>query len=249
MKASIVIKAKNEANKLSILLPILRDQTEKDFEIVVVDNESTDDTKEVCKKFEAKIIPIAQKEFSYPKSANLGMINTQGNLVVFLSAHSFPPTKTWLADGLRHFADKTVAGVYGPTFFYTDSPLIEKIVWMRNWLQWKFRFFIKPKYIKKSGYMGVLGMTNAIIRRDLWIQHHFDETYGAGGEDGEWAQYFLNRGRQIVWDPKFAVRHAHYIQSWKFMKQQFEEWGKMGKPRPFHETNLKFRGDKDAFKK
>ena len=33
--------------------------------------------------------------------------------------------------------------------------------------------------IEKPG-MGVLGFTNAIIRKDLWDKHHFDESYGLG---------------------------------------------------------------------
>jgi len=249
MSASIVIKAKNEANKLSILLPILKNQTEKDFEIIVIDNESIDDTKKLCEQFDIQFTTISDKDFSYPKAANLGVSQAKGKFIVFLSAHSFPPTKTWLADGLKHFEDKSVAGVYGPTFFYKDSPFIEKIVWFKNWIQWKFHFFIKPKRITKRGSMGVLGMTNAIIRKDLWNQHHFNEAYGAGGEDGEWAQYFFNKGYEVVWDPKFAVRHAHYIRTWGSMKEQFTEWGKMGSPRPFQKTNLEFRGDKNAFKK
>lgn len=249
MRASIVIKAKNEADKLTKLFNILRNQTEKDFEIIVVDNASSDETKNVCEKFNVIFLSIPRNAFSYPKAANLGAAQAIGKYIVFLSAHSFPPTKTWLADGLRHFSDKTIAGAYGPTFFYPDSPLVEKITWTPNWLRWKFRFFIKPKRITKAERMGILGMTNAIIRKDLWEEHHFNEKYEAGGEDGEWAQYFFSKGYEIIWDPKIAVRHAHYIHSWKKMKQQFEEWRKMGKPRLFGETNFEFRGDKEIFKK
>lgn len=246
MNASIVIKAKNEADKLAKLFPILKNQTYKDFEIIVIDNESTDNTKEICEQFNAQFVTISKKDFSYPNAANLGSSIAKGKFIVFLSAHSFPPTKTWLSDGLKHFDDKSVAGVYGPTFFYKDSPFIEKCVWFKNWMQWKFRFFIKPKKIRKGG-MGVLGMTNAIIRKDLWNQHHFNEMYGAGGEDGEWAQHFFDKGYEVVWDPKFAVRHAHHIKTWKLMKKQFEEWGKMGSPRPFLNSNFEFRGDKEKF--
>ncbi len=246
MNASIVIRAKNEAKNLHTLFLILEKQKEKIFEIIVVDNESTDNTKKLCEQFSTQFITILNKDFSYPNAANLGASIAKGKFIVFLSAHSFPPTKKWLADGLKHFDDKSVAGVYGPTFFYKDSPIVEKITWLNGWIQWRLRFFIKSKKIRKGG-MGVLGLTNAIIRKDLWNVHHFNEAYGAGGEDGEWAQYFFDKGYEIVWDPKFAVRHAHYIKTWKLMKKQFEEWGKMGSPQPFKTTNFDFRGDKEKF--
>jgi len=246
MRASVVIRAKNEGKNLCTLFPILEKQTEKDFEIIVVDNESTDNTKKICKEHNARLISISNEEFSYPKAANLCVYNAKGEYIVFLSAHSFPPTKTWLADGLKHFNDKSVCGVHGPTFFYHNSPIVEKITWFNGWLQWKLRFFIKSKKIRK-GCMGILGMTNAIIRKDLWNQHNFNEAYGAGGEDGEWAQYFFEKGYEVVWDPKFAVRHAHYIKTKKAMQKQFEEWGKMKSPRQFQNTNFDFRGDKEKF--
>ncbi|MFA5870683.1 MAG: glycosyltransferase family 2 protein [Candidatus Paceibacterota bacterium] len=246
MNTSIVIRTKNEAKNLRILFSILKEQTEKDFEMIIVDNESTDNTKELCEQYNVKLITITNREFSYPKAANLGASIAKGEYITFLSAHSFPPTKTWLSDGLKHFSDKSVCGVYGPTFFYNDSPLLEKITWSNGWLRWKFRFFIGPRRVRKGG-VGVLGMTNAIIRKDLWNLRHFNEAYGAGGEDGEWAQYFFEKGYEVVWDPKFAVRHTHYIKTRKAMRKQFEEWEKMRSPLPFKKTDFDFRGDKEKF--
>lgn len=246
MRASFVIRAKNEADKLSILFPILKNQTEQDFEIIVVDNESRDTTRDVCAKHGVTIVPITNEEFSYPHALNKGISRTQGEYVVLLSAHAFPPTNTWLADGLAHFGDKKVCGVYGPVFFYPDSPFVEKLVWLKNWLMWKLRFILKPRVITKVK-MGVLGMTNAIIRKDLWNSYHLNEEYGMGGEDGEWAQHFFDKGYVVVKDPKFAVRHAHYIKTWKDMRKQFEEWRKMAKPLPFQKMSVDFRGDKEKF--
>ena len=61
------------------------------------------------------------------------------------------------------------------------------------------------------------------------------------------AYYFFDKGFEVVWDPKFAVRHTHYIKTRKAMRKQFEEWEKMRSPLPFKKTDFDFRGDKEKF--
>jgi len=242
MLASIIIRNRDEADNLATLLPILKSQTVKDFEIVLVDNDSEDNSREVARRFGARIISISYQEFNYPKALNLGISEARGDFLIIISAHSFPLSHQWLSDGLRHFKNKKIAGVYGPTLPYKDSSLVEKIMKCDGIIAWYLRMFIKPKIIKKSG-MGVLGATNAIIRKDLWIEHHFNEHYEAGGEDGEWAGYFLDRGYDLIWDPCFAVHHAHRLKNKKEFQEQYKLWGKMGKPYKFNREDFLFRPD------
>ena len=51
------------------------------------------------------------KEFSYPKACNLGSEKSSGEYLVYISAHSFPISNTWLSDGLSNFTDEKIAGV------------------------------------------------------------------------------------------------------------------------------------------
>ena len=48
LAASIIIRAKNEAKWLKILLPKLKEQTVKNHEIIFCDNGSKDNTLEEC---------------------------------------------------------------------------------------------------------------------------------------------------------------------------------------------------------
>ena len=50
LAASIIIRGKNEARWLKILLPILKNQSLNNFEIIFCDNNSSDNTLEILKK-------------------------------------------------------------------------------------------------------------------------------------------------------------------------------------------------------
>ena len=253
-KISIIIRVRNEAENLKILLPILQSQTEKNTEIVLVDNESTDRTRELAKSYGATIVNIPYSEFTFAKALNRGATAAQGKILAIISAHSFPLSKNWLVDGLRHFTDKKIAGVYGPTLAYKDSALIEKIDKLPGALFWYLRYLMPPikhrKVTNISHKMGLLGFTNAMVLKNLWEKHNFDERYEAGGEDGEWAGYFLNQGYEIVWDPKFAVRHAHRLRSWKNLRKQYVYWRGLDTPRKFkREEIFSFREDSEKYNK
>lgn len=245
--ASFIIRGRNEADNLKTLFPILVVQTERDYELIYIDNESEDDSIIIAKKYGARVISIAKDDFSYPKALNIGVGTALGTYIVILSAHSFPPSSDWVSHGLRHFKDARVAGVYGPTMPYKDSPFIEKIDKSLGSVVWRLRKYIPAKIIRKT-HMGVLGFTNAIIPKSLWELHHFDEKYAGGGEDGAWARYFIKQGYYFVDDPCFAVYHGHYIKSIKDFFKQRNIWNTMKNPKKFDRTDLSFRKDYDRYK-
>ena len=204
METSIIIRVKNERENLKKLFTILKNQTNQDFEIVIVNNNSTDGSEEVTfdyfPKDRVRVINI--DKFSYPKACNLGAENARGKYLVYISAHSFPISNTWLADGLSNFTDDNIAGVFAyPMKKLFQSSLAEMVGSVANII----------KAPTKSTKRGELGNTNSIIRRDLWEKHKFDESLIAGSEDYEWSRYWRYKGYLIVNDPKFRVYHSHHL--------------------------------------
>jgi hypothetical protein len=121
-------------------------------------------------------------------------------------------------------------GVYGFVRALPDGSIWEKIIF--NEYRSRIRNLFKGKTIVGQDGMGILGFTNAVIRKDLWDQHHFDETYGAGGEDGAWARHWFAHGCVAVRDIKFSVYHSHGL-TYRQLKEQWRYWASLGKPRPF----------------
>src|SRR5262245_53044493 len=88
---SIVIRVRNEGRSLRQVFEALAAQRcSFNWEIIVVDNESEDETLELCRRYNARVIPIQRKEFTYGRALNIGISNARGELVLLCSAHSVP---------------------------------------------------------------------------------------------------------------------------------------------------------------
>lgn len=207
METSIIIRVKNEKENLEKLFEILKNQTYKDFEIVIVDNNSTDGSDRVVYEYfpKERIQVVNINKFSYSKACNFGAKKAKGKYLVYLSAHSFPITKTWLEDGLSNFKNDEVAGIFA-------LPIDPRIA------------FSITNRIKRGGD---LGNTNSIIRRECWEKHTFDEKLPFS-EDYEWSKYWRSKGYVIVNDPRFRVHHTHNLGLVGTVKQHLK-WRKMNK--------------------
>ncbi len=227
MKASVIIRTKNEQKWFGQVLYLLTCQTEKNFEVILVDSGSTDQTLSIVKKYhkklKIKITQIKPEQFTYPYACNIGAERAKGDFLVYISGHSIPINDKWLTSGLKNFNNEKVAGVYGPVYPLPDASLTEKIFYN---LFSPLSILTAARRIIKKPRMGILGNTNAIIRRNLWQKHHFDERYIDGGEDGEWAKYYLDRGYTIIRNRNFAVYHSHSLPLIPFIKQYFY-WRKL----------------------
>lgn len=244
MEISIIIRTKNEEKWIGELLNRLAPQTYKNFEVVIIDSGSTDRTVEIIRKFKQthpeillNIFYIKPEEFSYPFALNIGCAHARAEkLFVIMSAHSLPVSSTWLADGVKNFSQEKICGVYGPIQALPDGTIWEKIFFnaiIPVIARWRGR----KEVIRKTG-MGVLGFTNAIVRRDLWEQHHFDERWGSGGEDGEWAAHWFARGYCAIKDARFGVLHSHGL-GFRGLVQQYKHWKESDKPRTFCPLNYR----------
>lgn len=236
---SIIIRTMNERDCLAELLAMIRSQDYTgEKEIVLVDNESHDGTKESAIQSGARVVTIKKDDFTFPRSLNMGAEAAKGEILVYLVGHALPFRKDWLRHGLEHFSDQKMAGVYSPVIPREEHTLAEVFFYWPGYLLAKMR---GPFRVKGTG-MGVFGATNVALRRSLWQQHHFDERYGLGGEDGEWAGWAMSQGFQIVCDYRFAVRHSHGL-GVSGLRKQVRYWGKLGGPTVFKREEFQFRKD------
>ena len=78
-KASIIIRTKNEEKWISICLNAIFKQDYKNFEVIIVDNCSTDKTVEKAKEWNVKVVTL--KEFKPGNAINFGIENSSGCLL------------------------------------------------------------------------------------------------------------------------------------------------------------------------
>lgn len=228
-QASIIIRTKNEERYLGQVLAMLKRQMFQDFEIIIVDDHSTDKTRSIAQEYNCKIVTLPEGKFTYPYAANLGINHSLGKYIVFLSGHSIPVNTSWLKKGLANFKDKKVAGVFAYPLPLPEATWVEKLFSFPNKI-FRNRKMVIEAESKNRG--GILGFTNAIIRRDLWEQYPINEDFAGGGEDMDWAWHWLEKGFRIVCDPDFRVYHSHNLGLIDLIKQRIG-WKKMAKPSNF----------------
>jgi len=85
-KVSVIIPTKNRAHYISFAIKSVLDQTFKDFELIVCDAASTDNTEEVVGKFDDERIRYIREDIDRGVSAcrNIGIRNSKGTFVAFL---------------------------------------------------------------------------------------------------------------------------------------------------------------------
>ena len=112
-ETSIVIRTFNEEKHIGNLLSAIASQTYKNYEIVIVDSGSTDDTLSIAEKFPVRIIKIESRDFTFGYSLNVGCEASRGKYLVFVSAHILPVSREWLSNLVNAFKNEKVAMVYG----------------------------------------------------------------------------------------------------------------------------------------
>lgn len=120
MKASVIIPAHNEENYIAKAIQAALAQDFPDFEIIVVNNASTDRTAEIVTRFPVKLVTETNKGTQWTRER--GRLKARGELLAYLDADCLPG-KDWLARGTSHFANSRVVAVSGP-YDYFDGPTV-----------------------------------------------------------------------------------------------------------------------------
>ncbi len=104
MKLSIVIPTKNEEASLPALFDTIRNQTFRDFEVVVADANSTDRTREVAAAFGAKVVDGGMPG----PGRNRGAEAAIGDILLFVDADVKFPNENYLTDVIAEFEEREV---------------------------------------------------------------------------------------------------------------------------------------------
>jgi glycosyltransferase involved in cell wall biosynthesis len=199
MKISVVIPAHNEEESLPATLKAVLAQNYPDFEVIVVDNASSDKTSEVAAKFPVKAVKELKKGLLHARER--GRVEASGEILVQMDADCLPD-ESWLARGAAHFVDPRVVAVAGP-YDYHDGG-----VFFRNFslLSQKYIYRAMSVVIQALGKGAVLIGGNSFIRmRVLRDMGGYDTSITFYGEDTDTAKKVSLHGK-VVFDPKLVQK-------------------------------------------
>lgn len=111
---SIIIPTYNASEYLSALLDRLESQTVKDFELIVIDSSSSDNTVEIAASYNCRVITINRADFDHGTTRNFGVAQTDSEFVVFLTQDAIPADENMIAELIKPMqTDPSIAICYG----------------------------------------------------------------------------------------------------------------------------------------
>ncbi|HCT86555.1 MAG TPA: glycosyl transferase family 2 [Candidatus Margulisbacteria bacterium] len=200
-KVSIIVRSRNEERWITPCLKSVFNQTFKDFEVILVDNKSTDKTVEKAKQFEVTVVEI--DKYLPGKAINVGIEASCGSYIAILSSHCIPTNEFWLENLVRNLDEDTnqeIAGVYGrqePLAFTHDLDKRDLLITFGL----DRRVQIKDSFFHNA---------NSLVRKSVVETIPFDDT-ATNIEDRLWGKEIINHGYKIVYEPQASVYHHHGI--------------------------------------
>ena len=197
-KISIIIRTFNEEKWIRHCLVKVFSQEFKNFEVVIVDNKSSDKTLEIAKSFPIKKIITIDKYFP-GLALNMGVQANKADFYTFLSAHCIPCQNDWLSNLYKSInQSKQIVGAYGRQIPLPNSEEIDK----RDLLM---TFSCESRISKIDGFFH---NANSIVRGSYFEENLFDPTV-TNAEDHDWGRKVTNSGFQIAYDANSKVYHHH----------------------------------------
>jgi poly-beta-1,6-N-acetyl-D-glucosamine synthase len=170
---SVIIAAKNEAKNLSQFLPLILEQDYPEFEVVVVNDCSLDETREVLYNLQEKYPNLrytwvpenAVSQTGKKFALSIGIKAAKYEWLVFTDADCFPQDNVWLKGLASNMTDdKDFVLAYGG--YKASKGLLNQLI-RYDTLKIAMRYSGYPKLGKV--YMGV--GRNMAYRKSLWVEN------------------------------------------------------------------------------
>ena len=224
MQLSIVIPTRNRASQLERTLQNLLLQTipTQDFEVVVVDNDSGDETPEFLRRFGQRF-PNWQC-FRQPKpgaaaARNAGIASCQGAIVLFIDDDVIAEPDL-VRQHLKSHDSHPGCAVLGRVLngWNQNDSAFHWVISQKELLH-SFRFPDSSNVPFQHLYT-----CNASIPRDLLLKAGlFDEQFaGAAFEDTDLGYRLMRLGCQILFNPEATVLHEPVLSLKSFMRKRFD---------------------------
>lgn len=226
VKVSIVIPTLNSGETLEkCLTSIKANNTKYDYEIIIIDGGSQDETVEIAGKYADKI--LTEDTYFRGVNRNKGIKNSQGDITCFTDSDCVTP-ENWideLVDGLIRLnnKDNKIVGVGGGNIPWIEEPSLMELAIakaLRSPLV-SFRTRNVTVYQNECEVWHNPPMNSAYLKWVLEEVGGFGEEFNVG-EDVELDTKIVRRGYKLYYLPNVLVYHKHRSTFKKFMRQMYD---------------------------
>lgn len=210
IKVSVVIPIYNEQKYIGACLESLMKQTDPADEIIVINNNSTDDSVKIAKQYPVRI--LKEKEQGMTPARNKGFNEAQFEIIARTDADTILP-KNWIRKIKKAFADEKLVGLSGPAEFYDLPDFIHNSHWQTKATWVKF-IVTYNKVVRQILKHDCLYGPNCSIRKSAWdkVKNEVCMNDKQVHEDLDLAIHLAPYGK-IKFNNKFTVSTS--VRRWK----------------------------------
>ena len=214
IKYSIIVPAYNAGNTIKGCLSAAVNQSisRDDYEVIVVDDGSTDGTGDMVKKFPVKY--ICQPNRGPASARNHGARGAIGKIILFTDSDCVPAYK-WVEEMTKPFEKPDVIAVKG-AYKTNQRSLIARLV--------QTEFEERFEMLKRAESIDMVDTYSAAFRRDIFRQTGgFDESFPvANNEDTDLSYKLSSAGYKMVFNPEAIVYHLRHPDTLlRYARQKF----------------------------
>ena len=209
---SIIILTYNAQKYLPTLLLSLYAQTLKDFELIVIDSSSQDDTCKTAEQYTNNVIVIPQSEFDHGGTRAEAAKMAQGELLIFLTQDALPTDE---------FSIKNVGAAYGKQLSYEDTNLFGKHLREFNYPD---KTVVRSKEDIKTYGIKTAQLSNsfAAYRKDILLEIGNFKNDLILGEDVYAGAKMILAGYKLVYVAEAKVYHSHSYTVFQEFRRYFD---------------------------
>ncbi|MBL9200687.1 MAG: glycosyltransferase [Opitutaceae bacterium] len=209
-KVSVVVAAYNGAATLDECLAGIARLEYPDYELIVIDDGSTDETAAIAVRHGVQ--PIRVPNGGLSRARNLGIEAAKGEIVAFIDSDAYPDPH-WLYYVVTALEEKGGAAVGGPNLIPPGVGFVEECVDCAPG---------NPTHVLLDDERAehIPGCNMAYRKSALLEIGNFDPTHRAAGDDVDVCWKLLVRGHTIAFSPSGVVFHHRRPTVKAFLKQQ-----------------------------
>jgi glycosyltransferase involved in cell wall biosynthesis len=208
-KVSIIVPCYNESKNIEkVLIALVNQSYPKDcYEIIVVDNNSTDGTYELAKTYHVKVL-IEERPSSY-LARNLGIRNAQYEWLAFIDGDCIPDQR-WIENLVRVAIGENCYFVAGQTkYIASNDSLANRLLASRHTIE-KCRMNVEKFHSVPGG--------NMLIHHQLFVKYGMFDAVKSGGDIG-FSQKVARYGDRILYEESAIVSHNSDFTNAAFLKR------------------------------
>ena len=197
---SIIVPVYNGSDTIGSCIEHLEniDYPEEKYEIIIVDNNSNDNTRDIIQKYNVKY--LFEEKKGQGAARNLGVAHAKGDIVGFIDADCLVE-KNWVSEVEKSFKNRTTSAVIGLCDHTTKNITSEMYVqdYEKDW---------ERRSISEDQVSAIAG-ANFAMKKDIFLElGGFDEDFLVQ-EDIELGYRMTNNGHTIMRNPNLKVKHLY----------------------------------------